>query len=60
MKIVLRARSNDPGGLSKSFENQLKELNAKKSELLSETDPYRVDSSDAFYFEARREYDVQI
>lgn len=61
MKITLRANSSESGGIEDSFKSQLAELKAKKVELVDETEPYRVDSSDdKWYFEVRRTYDVTL
>lgn len=60
-EITLTARSIDKGGITGSFDAQLKELGAKKLELRTEEGPYRVDSSaGAFYFEVRRVYSVTL
>lgn len=59
MQIVLRANSNDPGGFKASFDAQLAKLGGKVT-LVSEEGPYRVDSSDSYYFEMRRVYELKL
>lgn len=59
MQIVLRAKSTDEGGIKGSFEKQLSELGGE-TEVVEEVDPYRVDTSDGWYFEAVRTYDVKL
>lgn len=57
MQMVLRAKSTDDGGIKGSFENQLAKLGTE-AELIDEEGPYRVDSSDDWFFEVRRTYEV--
>lgn len=59
MQAVLRAKSNDEGGISKSFEDQLAKLGGK-AELVEESEPYRVDSSSDWFFEVRRVYNITL
>lgn len=60
MQVVLSAKSNEEGGIKGSFENQLAKLgvDGAGAELLAEEGPYRVDSSNEWYFEIRRTYEV--
>lgn len=58
-EIELIAKTTDEGGLLGSFDAQLAELGGSAS-LVSEVSPYRVDSGNGFYFEARRVYRVSL
>jgi hypothetical protein len=58
-EITLTAKTTDDGGLKTSFERQLLELGGN-AELISEVAPYRVDSSDGFYFQAERKYKITL
>lgn len=55
--ITLTAKTTDEGGLKASFEKQLAELGGTAT-LIDEVDPYRVESSDSFYFQAERKYHI--
>lgn len=56
-EIELTAKTTDDGGFVGSFTRQLAELGGEAT-LLSERAPYRVETSDGFYFEARRTYRI--
>jgi len=59
-EIELTAKTTDPGGIAQSFEDQLAEFGEAEIELLSQTTPYRVESSGGFYFEAKRTYKITL
>lgn len=59
MKVVLRANSSEEGGIKASFDSQLQALGGD-AEFIEEEGPYRVDSSDTWYFEMTRTYEVTI
>lgn len=59
MQLVLKAKSNDEGGITASFEEQLQKLGGE-AELVDEKGPYRVDSSNEWYFEVERTYEVTL
>ena len=56
-EITLTAKTTDEGGLKKSFEDQLAELGGTAT-LVSQVPPYRVETSDGFFFEAQRTYNI--
>lgn len=58
-EIELTAKTIDEGGLAASFARQLSQFGGTAT-LLSQTSPYRVDSSGTFWFEARRLYKISL
>ncbi len=59
--IDLTATTRDEGGILASFARQLDEFGPDaRAELIGEMPPFRVDTSDGFFFEARRTYRVTL
>lgn len=57
--VTLTAKTSDEGGIKESFESQLKTFGGEAT-LIDTTDAYRVDSSDGFYFEVQRTYNIAL
>lgn len=60
-EIELVARTTDQGGIAGSFVDQLSQFGENTEvELLNQVGPYRVDSSNTYWFEVRRTYRIVI
>ena len=56
-EIELVAKTTDPGGIVASFAGQLAAFgDTAEFEQISQEGPYRVDSSNGYWFEVRRTY----